>query len=116
MSHRRKRQDKKLHSLYIGDVILAAIISPGWKDVFLDLNEGDSLRLDSTFVAGKTDEASFLIRRFQLSYFLERSSFEGRGDPEPMEGALTFKLQALRHPQVRVFVEEFPDEIGIGMD
>ena len=104
MAHRRKRQDKKVHSLYLEDVILAAIVSPEWRDVFLGLNEGDSLRLDSDFVKGRKDEASFLIRRFQLRYVLERGSFGGPGDLEAMDVALTFKLEALRHPSVHVFI------------
>lgn len=114
MAGRRKRLDKKLHSRFVEDVLLLMITSPVWKQEFLGIEGSGSVTIDARLAAGRMDEASFLIRRFDLRYVLARAEDDWGPDPDPVEGALKFSLQAAEHPMVRVYVEEFPDEIGGG--
>jgi hypothetical protein len=112
MASRRKRLDKKLHNRFVEDVLLLMITSPVWKPEFLGLEGSDSVAIDSSLAEGRMDEASFLIRRFDLHFVLARAEDDWGPDPDPVEDALKFKLQAALHPTVRVYVEEFPDQIG----
>jgi hypothetical protein len=112
MASRRKRLDKKLHSRFIEDVLLLMITSPAWQQDFLDLEAPNSLTIDGGRAAGRMDEASFLIRRFDLRFALSRAEDDWGPDPDPVEDALKFRLEAVGYPSVCVYVEEFPDEIG----
>ena len=114
MASRRKRLDKKLHTRFVEDVLLLMITSPVWAQEFLGLEGSNSVTIDASLAAGRIDEASFLIRRFGLRYVLARAEDDWGPDPDPVDDALKFRLQAVDHPTVRVYVEEFPDEIGGG--
>ncbi len=117
MSGRRRRLDKKLHGRLMDDVLLGAIQSPDWRDMLLNLSEGEIIRVDTAFAVGRTDAPSRLIRQYELEFELSLDCSKENWDSRYMvEGAITFKLQAVRYPSVGVYAEELPEEIGVPDD
>ncbi len=114
MPRNKRRLDKRLHSKHLDEVILEVLDNPDWRDALLALAPPDEIAIDCAAVAGKANSAAYLIRRHSLSYVLSVDAENECGDPEPMEDAKVFKLQAKRHPSVYVYAEELIDDIGSG--
>ncbi len=114
MARRKRLLDKRLHSRHLDEVILGILDSPAWRDTLLELEPPGTVTIDSRAVSGQDDDTAHLIRRNQLSYVISVDAENECGDPDPIEGAKVFKLQATRHPVVHVYAEELIEDIGLG--
>lgn len=102
---------KKLHADNLDDLILMVLSTPEWRDTILSLREGGSVRLDADGIGDGEDGVSQLVRRHGLRFELTRIQPDESHDTAP--GDRLFRLQACDFPDLFVFAEETPDQIGV---
>jgi len=116
MSRRKRRADKRIHSERLFEVFAGIVDDPKWRDELLKLEPTEKLAIDTQAFSGQGSDAARLVRRFHLSYVLSLDVNNEIEDPEPAEGAKVFKLRSSRHPIVYGYLEEMPEDIGLGED
>jgi hypothetical protein len=114
MPKRKRRGDKHVHSNYLFDVLVGLVDSSDWKEKLLQLEPPNELAINAKEFSGQDGAAAYWVRRYQLSYVLTLDVNNEIGDPDLLEGARIFKLQSSRHPMVYGYIEEMPEDIGMG--
>ncbi len=109
----KRRLRKKIHARFLDDVILDALSSESLAVHLRQLDSGGEIFISCPAPRDFPSSVRKAINRWRLTYRISLAAEEelaGFDSSEP--GAVTYKLQAIRFPNLVVYAEEYPENLG----